>query len=247
MVEQIHVDCARTLDGLRAAMTNDNLAAEPDAFAQIKDLADDNYAVLDKDMDDLVRATSATLRTCDGDPGVDGSDRDRSSSFGRDRPETLPLGSVGYENAVDGEGQRLIWLDRSVVDRLRSLRGPGESMSDVILRLAAEAGADACASIAFIKRRNERFRQPGAQCDRSCGDSSPEVDRQISSRGPIRQGPDEDARRRHGCANQASALCRIWKIPGIDGPIWVRVRSEGDDLRTHQGLRQPYLTTVETS
>ena len=61
MVEQIHVDCARTLDGLRAAMTNDNLAAEPDAFAQIKDLADD-IAVLDKDMDDLVRATSATLR-----------------------------------------------------------------------------------------------------------------------------------------------------------------------------------------
>jgi dGTP triphosphohydrolase len=42
-------------------MTNDNLAAEPDAFAQIKDLADD-IAVLDKDMDDLVRATSATLR-----------------------------------------------------------------------------------------------------------------------------------------------------------------------------------------
>jgi predicted CopG family antitoxin len=47
---------------------------------------------------------------------------------------------VGYENAVDGEGRRLIWLDRSVVDRLRSFRGPGESFSDVILRLAAESG-----------------------------------------------------------------------------------------------------------
>jgi hypothetical protein len=38
---------------------------------------------------------------------------------------TLPLGDVGYENAVDAKGQRLIWLDRAVVDRLRSLRGVG--------------------------------------------------------------------------------------------------------------------------
>jgi len=29
-------------------------------------------------------------------------------------------------------------LDRAVVDRLRSLRGPGESFSDVILRIAAQ-------------------------------------------------------------------------------------------------------------
>jgi hypothetical protein len=29
-------------------------------------------------------------------------------------------------------------LERSVVDRLRHLRGPGESYSDVIMRLAAE-------------------------------------------------------------------------------------------------------------
>jgi hypothetical protein len=46
---------------------------------------------------------------------------------------TLPLGSVGYENATNERGERLIWLDRAVVDRLRSLRGPGESYSDVIL------------------------------------------------------------------------------------------------------------------
>jgi hypothetical protein len=32
----------------------------------------------------------------------------------------------------------LIWLDPSVVDRLRAMRGPGESYSDVILRLAVE-------------------------------------------------------------------------------------------------------------
>jgi hypothetical protein len=51
---------------------------------------------------------------------------------------TLPLGSVGYENQVDEHGQRLIWLPRDVLDRLRSLRGPGEDYSDVILRVAAE-------------------------------------------------------------------------------------------------------------
>ena len=52
---------------------------------------------------------------------------------------TLPLGSVGYENKTDEQGQRLIWLDRAVVDRLRSLRGAGESYSDVILRIAGPA------------------------------------------------------------------------------------------------------------
>jgi hypothetical protein len=52
--------------------------------------------------------------------------------------KTLPFGSVGYENKVNERGERLIWLDRAVVDRLRALRGPGESYSDVILRLAGE-------------------------------------------------------------------------------------------------------------
>ena len=50
---------------------------------------------------------------------------------------TLPLGSVSFENKTDEQGNRLVWLDRAVVDRLRSLRGPGESYSDVILRIAA--------------------------------------------------------------------------------------------------------------
>jgi hypothetical protein len=47
--------------------------------------------------------------------------------------KTLPLGSMGYENKVNEKGERLIWLDRAVVDRLRHLRGPGESYSDVRL------------------------------------------------------------------------------------------------------------------
>ena len=54
--------------------------------------------------------------------------------------KTLPLGSVGYEYKTNEKGERLIWLDRSVVDRLRSLRGVGESYSDVILRFAAKNG-----------------------------------------------------------------------------------------------------------
>ena len=43
---------------------------------------------------------------------------------------TLALGSVGYENATNEKGEQLVWLDRAVVDRLRAMRGPGESYSD---------------------------------------------------------------------------------------------------------------------
>jgi hypothetical protein len=56
---------------------------------------------------------------------------------------TLPLGNVGYENKTNEEGNRLIWLDRAVVDRLRAMRGPGESYSDVILRIADSDGPNA--------------------------------------------------------------------------------------------------------
>jgi hypothetical protein len=54
--------------------------------------------------------------------------------------KTLPLGSVGYENEFNEKGERLIWLEPNVIDRLRSLRGPNETYSDVILRLATEGG-----------------------------------------------------------------------------------------------------------
>jgi hypothetical protein len=47
----------------------------------------------------------------------------------------LPFGSVGYERDPDDNGERLIWLEPHVVDKLRYLRGPGESYSDVILKL----------------------------------------------------------------------------------------------------------------
>ena len=45
---------------------------------------------------------------------------------------TLLLGSVGYENPVNEKGECLVWLAPEVVDRLRAMRGPGESYSDVI-------------------------------------------------------------------------------------------------------------------
>jgi len=51
---------------------------------------------------------------------------------------TLPLGSVSYENETNEKGERYVWLDHSVVNRLRAMRGPGESYSDVIIRLAGQ-------------------------------------------------------------------------------------------------------------
>lgn len=45
---------------------------------------------------------------------------------------TLPLGS-GYEAQTDAQGQRLMWLETPIVDRLGAMRGPGESYSDVEL------------------------------------------------------------------------------------------------------------------
>ena len=55
---------------------------------------------------------------------------------------TLPLGSVGYENATNGRGERLIWLEPGGGGPAQgSLRGwRRESYSDVILKLAGEAG-----------------------------------------------------------------------------------------------------------
>jgi hypothetical protein len=52
---------------------------------------------------------------------------------------TLAHGSVSFENAGNAKGERYVWLEPRVVDRLRVLRGRGESYSDVILRLFASA------------------------------------------------------------------------------------------------------------
>ena len=51
----------------------------------------------------------------------------------------LPLGSFGFEREANAKGERAIWLNPAVINRLRATRGPGDSYSGVILRLV-EAG-----------------------------------------------------------------------------------------------------------
>jgi hypothetical protein len=48
---------------------------------------------------------------------------------------TLPFGLTPYEPQPNAKGEREIWLDESVGNKLRAARRPGESYSDVILRL----------------------------------------------------------------------------------------------------------------
>jgi hypothetical protein len=51
---------------------------------------------------------------------------------------TLPLGSVAVEPYLNERGERLIWLEDAMADRLGAMRGSDESYSDVILRIAAQ-------------------------------------------------------------------------------------------------------------
>jgi hypothetical protein len=44
---------------------------------------------------------------------------------------TLPLGSVAVEPQANERGERLIWLETAMVDRLGAVRGPSESYRDV--------------------------------------------------------------------------------------------------------------------
>jgi hypothetical protein len=52
---------------------------------------------------------------------------------------SLP-GNVGFENKRALNGDWFIWLPHDAIAKLNHLRGPGESYSDVILRVAI--GAD---------------------------------------------------------------------------------------------------------
>jgi hypothetical protein len=64
--------------------------------------------------------------------------------------KTLPFGDVGYENKLNEKGECLIWLEPSVVDRLRSLRG--------------RARATATSSCGWLGRHNDERRQNRRQC-----------------------------------------------------------------------------------
>jgi transposase len=56
---------------------------------------------------------------------------------------TLPPGTVAFEQELNQHGQRHIWIDDREADKLAAMYGPGESVSDVILRIAAAKGARA--------------------------------------------------------------------------------------------------------
>jgi hypothetical protein len=60
---------------------------------------------------------------------------------------TLPFGSVGYEPELNAKGERFVWLTPAIVDRLGGMRGPGESYSDVILRLVANQNEEQAKSL----------------------------------------------------------------------------------------------------
>jgi hypothetical protein len=47
---------------------------------------------------------------------------------------------MAFEAEANERGERYVWLAPNVVDRLAAMRGPQESYSDVILKLAAHAG-----------------------------------------------------------------------------------------------------------
>jgi len=51
---------------------------------------------------------------------------------------TLPVGSVAVEAEANERGERLIWLEDAMADRLGAMRGPGESFSDAIIRIAGQ-------------------------------------------------------------------------------------------------------------
>jgi hypothetical protein len=65
---------------------------------------------------------------------------------------TLKLGFVGYESEPNERGERLVWLETRVVDRLTAMREPRESYSDVILRMVELKPSDALSG---------RLRTPG--------------------------------------------------------------------------------------
>jgi hypothetical protein len=111
---------------------------------------------------------------------------------------TLPLGSVGVEPQTDDKGERHIWLEPSVVNKLRAIRGPGERYSDVILRIAGETqrqsaptsivGADRARLLAVGERLQE-VGQLGVGAMRS--------DEALDVKAPVPSAPlaDDDERR----------------------------------------------------
>ncbi len=52
---------------------------------------------------------------------------------------TLPVGSVAYKPQLGANAEVFVWLEDHWLRKLGAMRGPGESYSDVILRVPAES------------------------------------------------------------------------------------------------------------
>jgi hypothetical protein len=48
---------------------------------------------------------------------------------------------VAYEVDTNEQGERAVWLEEVWADKLTAMRGPGESYSDVTMRIAGRDGA----------------------------------------------------------------------------------------------------------
>jgi hypothetical protein len=53
----------------------------------------------------------------------------------------LPADTQTWPHRPGDQGDVVIWLDQATVDRLAAMRGPGESYSDAIVRIARGLGA----------------------------------------------------------------------------------------------------------
>jgi hypothetical protein len=77
---------------------------------------------------------------------------------------TLALGAVAAEPRVNEKGERLIWLEERRLDELNSIRRPGESYSEAIIRLSTlwediQHIADAEQARRQVRARRELFRR----------------------------------------------------------------------------------------
>ena len=63
----------------------------------------------------------------------------RGAALAQRRVGSLAINRAAFENASNEKGERLIWLPPDALAKLKALRGPGESFSDVILALAKES------------------------------------------------------------------------------------------------------------
>jgi hypothetical protein len=90
----------------------------------------------------------------------------------------LPLGSVSSEYEANANGERLIWLPAAIFDRLKALRGPGESLQR---RHSAAGGLRRAApwSKPPVTARSARPQQPDMGPLSETGAREPRLARQI--------------------------------------------------------------------